>query len=100
MSKMRIPAFKLTAEPLDDEARKIEKSEWAAPEIDTRHQLGGEPLFIQKAKWPVCNGCGQKMTFYGQLGSISDEICLADAGLVYVFVCFDCFQSASFIQSY
>jgi hypothetical protein len=33
------------------------------------------------------------MTFYGQLDSISDEFILADCGLVYIFVCFDCFSA-------
>jgi len=39
------------------------------------------------------------MTFYGQLDSINDEFILADCGLVYVFVCFDCFSAQAFIQS-
>ena len=38
------------------------------------------------------------MTFYGQLDSISDEIVLADVGLVFVFVCFDCGEATAFIQ--
>ena len=39
------------------------------------------------------------MTFYGQLDSINDEICLADCGMIYVFVCFDCFETKSIFQT-
>jgi hypothetical protein len=39
-------------------------------------------------------------TFYGQLDSINDDFCLADCGIIYVFVCFDCYKTTSFIHSY
>jgi hypothetical protein len=39
------------------------------------------------------------MTFYGQLDSINDEFVLADVGLVFVFVCFDCFTSMSVVPT-
>ena len=40
-----------------------------------------------------------KMTFYGQLDSINDDICIADCGMIYVFICFDCFKAISIVQS-
>lgn len=39
------------------------------------------------------------MTFYGQLDSLNDQVVLADVGVVLVFVCFDCFESAATIAS-
>ncbi|MEA2311420.1 MAG: hypothetical protein QOE28_1388 [Solirubrobacteraceae bacterium] len=39
------------------------------------------------------------MTFYGQLDSIGDDFALADAGVVEVFVCFDCFEAAARVSS-
>jgi hypothetical protein len=39
------------------------------------------------------------MTFYAQLDSINDEFCLADVGMIYVFVCFDCYDTKSILQS-
>ncbi len=39
------------------------------------------------------------MTFYGQLDSVGDTICLADVGMIYIFVCFDCFTTRSVLQS-
>ena len=95
----QIPAFRLVPEPLTPEAAEIEPFKWAGPEVGKRHQLGGEPAFQQSVEVPSCSSCGEPMTFYGQLDSINDEIVLADAGLVFVFVCFDCFTSTSFIQS-
>jgi hypothetical protein len=94
-----IPPFKLSPEPLSDEARHLPKFKWAPEEIGTRHQLGGVPQFLQNELWPSCpNGHG-KMTFYAQLDSINDDICLADCGMIYVFTCFDCYQAISIVQS-
>ena len=94
-----IPPFRLILEPLSDEAKAMPKFRWAPPEVGTRNQIGGAPAFIQSTEHPCCPQCHQAMTFFAQLDSISDEVCLADCGLVYVFVCFDCYETASFIQS-
>jgi Domain of unknown function (DUF1963) len=94
-----IPPFKLTPEPLNDEARHLPKFKWASREIGSRHRLGGEPQFLQKEQWPSCPSGHGKMTFYGQLDSINDDICIADCGMIYVFICFDCFEAISIVQS-
>jgi uncharacterized protein DUF1963 len=96
----KIPPFKLIPEPQDDEARRLPRFKWARKEIGSRHQLGGEPNFLQGDKWPSCKSCQDKMTFYGQLDSINDDICIADCGMVYVFICFGCFEAVSLLQSY
>jgi hypothetical protein len=96
----KIPPFKLVPEPMNEQARGLPKFKWAGPVIGTRHQLGGEPTFIQRANWPECQCCGKEMTFYGQLDSINDEFCIADCGLVFVFICFGCYEATSFVQSY
>jgi hypothetical protein len=95
-----IPPFSLVPEPLDEAARNLSKFKWAPKEIGARHQLGGEPKFLQKQSWPSCPKCRVKMTFYGQLDSINDDICIADCGLVYVFICFSCNETTSMIHSY
>jgi hypothetical protein len=89
----------LTPEPLNDEARQTPKFKWASGEIGTRHQLGGEPQFLQNEQWPSCPDGHGKMTFYGQLDSINDEICIADCGMIYVFICLDCYQAISMVHS-
>jgi hypothetical protein len=96
----KIPEFRLIREPASEEAAAVPPFKWAAPEIGKRHKLGGEPHFIQKDTWPPCPSCQKKMTFYGQLDSISDDICIADCGMVFIFICFDCYESESIVQSY
>lgn len=95
-----IPPFKLIPQPMTEESAKLPKFKWAADEIGTRHKLGGVPDFIQKSQWPSCPDCRSVMTFYSQIDSINDEFCLADCGLIYTFVCFDCVNVQSFVQSY
>jgi hypothetical protein len=38
------------------------------------------------------------MNFYGQLDSISDEFAIGDVGMIYVFLCFGCFETQSITQ--
>jgi hypothetical protein len=94
----KIPKFKLVPKPLSEDGADL-KFQWAPEDVGTRHQLGGEPTFLQKQKWPLCPSCREEMTFYGQLDSISDEFCIADCGLIYVFLCFGCFTSHSIVHS-
>jgi hypothetical protein len=94
-----IPPFKLLLQPEVDEARNLAKFRWAPREVGSRHQLGGQPSLLQKLHWPECpNGHGE-MTFYGQLDSVGDELCIADCGMIYVFLCFDCFEARAIVQS-
>jgi hypothetical protein len=72
--------------------------QWAGDAVGQRHQLGGEPTWRQGEATPVCRACGERMTFYGQLDSIGDDIALADVGLVYVFVCFNDFEAQALVQ--
>ena len=39
------------------------------------------------------------MTFYGQLDSINDDIVIGDCGMVYIFVCLECNEVQSLLQS-
>lgn len=97
---MKIPPFKLIAEPLNEDAKNLSKFMWADDEIGTRHQLGGYPKLIQQEDIPFCPECEKPMTFYGQLDSINDDYCIADCGMIHVFVCLDCNETKSLIQSY
>jgi hypothetical protein len=95
-----IPNFKLVPEPMTDEARRLPGFKWAADDVGKRHQLGGLPARpISDANWPRCPDCDEPMSFYGQLDSINDEFCIADAGLVYIFICFDCNEVKATIDS-
>jgi hypothetical protein len=94
-----IPQFQLVAQAMSAEAAELEGFEWADPEVGKRHRLGGAPDGLSEDDYPRCSGCGETMSFYGQLDSIGDHVVLADAGVVLVFVCFDCFTATAKVQS-
>ncbi len=93
-----IPPFKLIPKPLNEEAAALSNFKWAGEGVGHRHRLGGKPDFLQPIDVFKCN-CGEEMTFYAQLDSINDEFVLADCGMLYVFVCFDCFETKVILQS-
>ncbi|MCV3765578.1 hypothetical protein [Rhizobium sp. TRM95796] len=95
-----IPPFKLSLVPLNDEAAKLEKFQWAGGGVGDRNRLGGKPDFLQGEEYPACMECGRKMRFYAQLDSLNDEFIIADCGMIYVFMCFECVETQSIIQSY
>lgn len=39
------------------------------------------------------------MSFYGQLDSVNDEFCVADAGMIRIFLCFECNEVKATIES-
>jgi uncharacterized protein YwqG len=94
----QLPAFELRAFPLDDAAKASAGFKWAEAPIGKRHKLGGTPDFVRENDTPNCS-CGKLMTFYAQLDSIDDEFCMADCGMIYVFICFDCFETKSVFQT-
>ena len=91
------PEYDLILKPLSPQARQLAQHKHAPREVGNRNKLGGSPDWVQAEEWPIC--CDKKMTFYGQLDSVGDNIHLADCGLIYVFVCFDCFNTRSVMQS-
>jgi uncharacterized protein YwqG len=95
----QIPPFRLVPQPVTEAAAILPGFKWAAKAVGTRHQLGGEPSFIQAPDYPDCDSCRQRMTFYGQLDSINDDFVIGDVGMVYVFICFDCLTTKSILQS-
>src|ERR1700732_4024473 len=79
--------------------------------LGMRTKLGGEPDWIQDDDTPECASCGEPMVFVAQIDSIENENehnpvdldCLGhkepdymfgDVGMIYVFFCFNCCQSA------
>src|SRR4051812_41319184 len=85
-----LPPFRLVPEPASEAAEDLlaKRPSYLDPMVGTRHRLGGEPDFMQAQEWPNCRSCQGRMSFYAQLDSLpSVELALADAGLIYVFVC-------------
>ena len=96
---MKIPPVPLMPAPASAEAKAAVGFKFAGEPIGHRHRIGGEPDWVQAPEVPNCS-CGKRMSFYGQLDSLGDQYNLADCGMVYVFVCFDCFESKSVLQSF
>lgn len=96
MNKNIIPEFILKVVENKNESKRFK---YASDEIGNRNKIGGKPKWIQNEEIVKCDDCGKEMTFYGQLDSINDEYCIADCGIIYVFICFDCNKSKSIIQS-
>lgn len=92
-----IPEIRMLLDPKSDEAKAAIGFKYNAG-AGKATKIGGEPEWIQGDERPSCE-CGQTMTFYGQLDSIGDEYCLADCGMIFVFVCFDCFETKSVLQT-
>lgn len=104
MNKEKIPEIKITLKPESEEAKEIIGFKWAGQDnegqpIGQRHKFGGNPKWIQNDETPICE-CSKEMTLYAQLDSLGDEVCIADCGMIYVFICFDCITTKSILQSY
>jgi len=95
-NKMIIPEVRLVPVGDTDDAKAAIGFRYNA-EAGFRHKLGGVPTRIHQKEWPIC--CNKAMTFYAQLDSIGDAYNLADCGLIYVFVCFDCFCTQAILHS-
>lgn len=95
----RIPEIPLVPNPQTADAKRAVGFEWSELKAGYRHQLGGEPDWVQDPDVPICKSSGEVMTFYGQFDSIGDDYILADVGLIYVFVCFGCFTTEAVLQS-
>lgn len=97
----RLPEYKLELIPQSEEAKQTRHfSENCWKDLGYRFKLGGTPDFIQGEDWPICPHCHQKMSFYAQLDAIGESIDIADCGMIYVFLCFDCYETKSIVQSY
>ena len=95
----RFPEIPLVPTPASREARAVVGFKWAGEKVGRRHKLVGVPDWVQPPEVPECPLCKQTMTFYGQLDSVGDEMKIADVGMVYVFLCFDCYETKSVLQS-
>ena len=94
MHMSEIPEVKL--ERLDNDKKPFQ---WASSDVGFRNKIGGKPDGLKQTEYPKCKTCGNRMTFYGQLDSLNDEIVVADCGFIAVFLCFDCYETHSEIVS-
>ncbi len=97
----QIPEFRLTPVPVGVEAASLAERpfRWASSDVGFRHKIGGKADFLQKPEQPTCGTCRIEMVFYGQLDSVSDDFSIADCGMIYVFLCFHCYEARAIVQS-
>ena len=98
MSAIELPEIGIRLDPATPEAKAAIGFEYAGLDVGKRSKFGGKPDWIQGDDTPKCS-CGENMTFYGQLDSIGDSVCLADCGMIYIFVCFGCYHTKSVLQT-
>ena len=79
--------------------------------LGKRTKLGGEPDWIQSPEETMCQYCQKEMSFIAQIDSIDDpvdsgidysesEYMFEDVGMLYIFYCFECGETATFCQGY
>jgi len=90
---VEIPRIDLAPTPQTPEAAAAIGFQSAPPWAGRRHRIGGTPTGMRAADYPVCRSCQAQMSFYGQLDSVGDQVCIADCFAVAVFICFDCFTT-------
>lgn len=93
-----IPEFKMILHPLSEEAKELRGINLDSKNICNESKLGGYPECITSEVWPNCPECGIKMSFYAQLAPVSPDYPICSNSTVYVFLCFDCYESFSIIQ--
>jgi hypothetical protein len=92
-----IPEIRLVMAPESPQAQRVIGFKWSSG-TGLDHKLGGSPVWIQGDETPECSHCGKRMTFYGQLDCIGDEISLGDCGMIYVFYCRNCLVASAVLQ--
>ncbi|MDQ2730673.1 MAG: hypothetical protein M3Y56_03355 [Armatimonadota bacterium] len=107
-----LPEVRIILERLQPGERAIELD--PPDNIGHRTKLGGEPDFIQPGQKPMCRQCRQTMTFIAQIDSIDgldeytpagivhpeENYMFGDAGMIYVYLCFECLEAVSEVQCY
>ncbi len=96
---MTLPEFKITLTPVSEEAKQKMGFKWADADVGTRSKFGGVPDLTHERPCPICPSCDAEMTFVSQLDSVGDDLEFADVGLLFTYLCFDCFEAVSFIES-
>ena len=93
-----IPEIPLKMVPESSLAKAVVQGDHGYREAGDRHKLGGKPDWIQSDETPVCPECEDSMDFYGQLDNLGSIESLKDEGMVYVFVCRECYATKAILQ--
>jgi hypothetical protein len=110
-----LPPFAVQLKRLqaDEDAFPYDAEHWS-DSMGQRTKLGGTPDWIQDDETPGCVDCGNAMTFVAQIDSIEHQNrhnphsveagtpqqrwMFGDVGMIYLFFCFECFETSSIFQ--
>lgn len=93
-----IPEIPLRMVPETSKAKALVTGTFGHEEAGTQHKLGGKPDWIQEDETPECSECEEPMEFYGQLDHLGSVEGLNDNGMIYVFVCRECYTTEAVLQ--
>jgi hypothetical protein len=93
-----IPEIPLKMVPESTKAQAVVRGNHGYTEAGDGHKLGGTPDWIQSDETPDCPECGEPMDFYGQLDHLGSVESLRDSGMIYVFLCRECYTTAAILQ--
>lgn len=105
LRELRVPLHNL------ESAEEAEIPDYAADEAGRRTKFGGKPDWIQNDCTPACPSCNDPMHFVCQIDSVDHVLSpesecerptwmFGDVGMIYVFFCFECLETASVFQCY
>ena len=106
----RLRQYRMLFQPVPEGERAVD------PEaLGLRSKLGGVPDWEQGAEWPSCPECNEQMVFVGQLDSLEDDsdanphrrdavhgdqhFMFGDVGMLYIFICWNCNETKTVMQS-
>ncbi|MGL6074675.1 MAG: hypothetical protein ACRC8S_10985 [Fimbriiglobus sp.] len=93
-----IPEIPLRMAPETSKAKALVAGNYGYQEAGDRHKLGGQPDWIQADETPDCPECSEAMEFYGQLDHLGSVEGLQDLGMIYVFLCRECYTTEAILQ--
>jgi hypothetical protein len=93
-----IPEISLKMVPECSKAHAVVNGSFGYSEAGNGHKLGGSPDWIQSDETPDCPECGEPMDFYGQLDHLGSIESLKDEGMIYVFLCRECYATETVLQ--
>jgi hypothetical protein len=94
-----LPEIPLQMAPQSSKARAVVSGTFGYHEAGDRNKLGGRPDWIQNDETPDCQDCGEPMEFYGQFDHLGSVENLKDEGMIYIFLCRDCYTTEAILQS-
>lgn len=92
------PEIPLRMEPETSKAKALVDGTFGCQAAGDRHKLGGKPDWLQDDETPDCPECEEPMDFYGQLDNLGSVEGLKDGGMIYVFLCRECYVTEAVLQ--